>query len=107
MSRRNAPNAKPDLGELSRLAEVEAAVRIAAASITPEGAPLAVSACQETFGAAPTWLAHRVGSTMIAPLHRTRLDACREFMRVHLDSVMFMLRAWSAARPVPPCSRAR
>ena len=83
--------------DASRLADVEAAVRIAADTTTPEGAALAISMCQEALGAAPTLLAHCVGSTLIAPLHRTRLEAYREVMRVNLDSAVFMLQAWIAA----------
>lgn len=80
-----------------RLADVEVAVRIAADTTTPEGAALAIAACQEALGAAPTLLAHCVGSTLIAPLHRTRTEAYREVMRVNLDSAVFMLQAWIAA----------
>jgi NAD(P)-dependent dehydrogenase (short-subunit alcohol dehydrogenase family) len=83
--------------DASRLADIDAAVRIAADTTTPEGAALAVAACQEALGAAPTLLAHCVGSTLIAPLHRTRGDAYREVMRVNLDSAVFMLQAWIAA----------
>jgi len=83
--------------DAGRLADVDAAVRIAADTTTPEGAALAVAACQEAFGAAPTRLAHCVGSTLIAPLHRTRADAYREVMRVNLDSAVFTLQAWMAA----------
>ncbi len=83
--------------DADRLAEVEAAVRIAADTTTPEGAAAAIAACQEALGAAPTRLAHCVGSTLIAPLHRTRLEAYREVMRVNLDSAVFMLQAYIAA----------
>ena len=83
--------------DAGRLAGVEAAVRIAADTTTPDGAALAITACQEALGAAPTLLAHCVGSTLIAPLHRTRVDAYREVMRVNLDSALFMLQAWIAA----------
>lgn len=83
--------------DAARLADVDAAVRIAADTTTPEGAALAIAACQEALGAAPTLLAHCVGSTLIAPLHRTRAEAYREVMRVNLDSAVFMLQAWIAA----------
>lgn len=83
--------------DAGRLAEVPAAVRIAADTTTPEGATLALTACQQALGAVPTLLAHCVGSTLIAPLHRTRTDAYREVMRVNLDSAVFMLQAWLAA----------
>ena len=94
--------------DAGRLADVDAAVRIAADTTTPEGAALAVAACQEALGAAPTLLAHCVGSTLIAPLHRTRVDAYREVMRVNLDSAVFMLQAWIAAlQGEPRCRRVR
>ena len=83
--------------DAGRLADVEAVVRIAADTTTPEGAALALAACQEALGAAPTLLAHCVGSTLIAPLHRTRADAYREVTRVNLDSAVFMLQAWIGA----------
>jgi NAD(P)-dependent dehydrogenase (short-subunit alcohol dehydrogenase family) len=83
--------------DVDRLADVEAAVRIAADNTAPEGAALAIKVGQETLGAAPAMLAHCVGSTLIAPLHRTRADAYREVMRVNLDSAVFMLQAWIAA----------
>jgi NAD(P)-dependent dehydrogenase (short-subunit alcohol dehydrogenase family) len=83
--------------DAGRLSEVDAAVRIAADTTTPEGASLAIAACQEALGAAPTLLAHCVGSTLIAPLHRTRADAYREVIRVNLDSAVFVLQAWIAA----------
>jgi NAD(P)-dependent dehydrogenase (short-subunit alcohol dehydrogenase family) len=83
--------------DADRLADVEAAVRIAADTTTPDGAAMAIAACQEALGAPPTLLAHCVGSTLIAPLHRTRPDAYREVMRVNLDSAVFMLQAWIAA----------
>ena len=83
--------------DAGRLSEVEADVRIAADTTTPEGAALAMAACQEAFGAAPGLLAHCVGCTLIAPLHRTRLEAYREVMRVNLDSAVFVLQAWIAA----------
>ena len=83
--------------DASRLADVDADVRIAADTTTPDGAALAITACQEALGAAPTLLAHCVGSTLIAPLHRTGLDAYREVMRVNLDSAVFKLQAWLAA----------
>lgn len=84
--------------DADRLADVDATVRIATDTTTPEGAALAITTCQEALGAAPTLLAHCVGSTLIAPLHRTRADAYREVMRVNLDSAVFMLQAWITAQ---------
>lgn len=82
--------------DANRLADVDAAVRIAADTTTPEGAAEAIAQCRQALGAAPTLLAHCVGSTLLAPLHRTSLDAYREVMRVNLDSAVFMLQAWLA-----------
>jgi NAD(P)-dependent dehydrogenase (short-subunit alcohol dehydrogenase family) len=83
--------------DATRLADVDGAVRIAADTTTPEGAALAIAGCKEALGAGPTLLAHCVGSTLIAPLHRTRADAYREVMRVNLDSAVFMMQAWIAS----------
>lgn len=80
--------------DADRLADVEAQTRIVADTTTPEGAALAMASCQEALGEAPSMLAHAVGSTLIAPLHRTKFDAYREVMRVNLDSAVFMLHAW-------------
>ena len=83
--------------DADRLAAVDAAVRITADTTTPEGAAQAVATCQETLGAPPSLLAHCVGNTLIAPLHRTRADAYREVIRVNLDSAVYMLQAWITA----------
>ncbi len=83
--------------DAERLADVNAALRITADTTTPEGAALAVAACQESLGSAPSLLAHCVGSTLIAPLHRTTVQAYQEVMRVNLDSAVFMLQAWVTA----------
>jgi len=83
--------------DAARLAEVDGELRIAADTTTPEGAEQALAACRDALGAAPTRLAHCVGSTLIAPLHRTRADAYRELVRVNLDSAVFMLQAWIGA----------
>jgi NAD(P)-dependent dehydrogenase (short-subunit alcohol dehydrogenase family) len=64
---------------------------------TPEGAAQAIAACRDALGAAPSRLAHLVGSTLIAPLHRTKVDAAREVLRVNLESSLWTLQAWIAA----------
>ncbi len=87
--------------DANRLADVEATLRVVADTTTPEGVAAAFSGCQDARGAAtraaPTLLAHCVGSTLIAPLHRTRAETYREVMRVNLDSAFFVLQAWVAA----------
>ena len=76
------------------LAAVEAEAHIAADTTTPEGAAAAVAACRAQLGNAPSLLAHCVGSTLIAPLHRSSAPQIREVLRVNLDSALFMLQAW-------------
>ena len=83
--------------DMDRLTNVDAVLRIAADTTTPEGAAQAIAICQESLGAAPSLLAHCVGSTLIAPLHRTSVQAYREVMRINLDSAVFMFQAWVTA----------
>lgn len=83
--------------DAATLAEVPAEAHIAADTTTPDGAAAALKACREQLGAAPSWLAHAVGSTLIAPLHRTKAEAAREVLRVNLESSLWTLQAWIAA----------
>lgn len=83
--------------EGSTLAELEAEAHIEADVSTPEGAVAAFQACQQRLGAAPSWLAHAVGSTLIAPLHRTKTEVAREVLRTNLESSLWTLQAWLAA----------
>ncbi len=55
------------------------------------------------MGAPPTLLAHCVGNTLIAPLHRTSAAQAREILRVNLDSAVFMLAAWVEAMRAAGC----
>lgn len=80
--------------DAGRLADVPAALRTVADTTTAEGAAQAIAACREALGSAPAALAHCVGSTLIAPLHRTRAEQWRELLRVNLDSAFFMLQAF-------------
>jgi len=79
------------------LADVAADAHIALDCTTPEGAAQALLACRQALGAAPSLLAHAVGSTLIAPLHRTRVDAAREVLRVNLESSLWVLQSWITA----------
>ncbi|MCU0635535.1 MAG: SDR family oxidoreductase [Gemmatimonadaceae bacterium] len=83
--------------QAATLDDVPAALRIEADTTTPEGAATVITACREALGVVPTALAHLVGSTLIAPLHRTRAEQSREVLRVNLDSALFMLGAWIGA----------
>ncbi len=80
--------------DLLTLREVGADAYIAADTTTPEGAFAALAACREQLGAPPSWLGHAVGSTLIAPLHRTREEAIRDVLRVNLESSLWTLQAW-------------
>jgi NAD(P)-dependent dehydrogenase (short-subunit alcohol dehydrogenase family) len=83
--------------DATALADVPAALRVAADTTTPEGAALAVQAAREAFGVAPALLAHCVGSTLLVPLHRSTPAQIRETLRVNLDSALYMLQAWVEA----------
>ncbi len=77
-----------------KLAMIPAQFRIEADTTTPEGAEHALALCCQQLGGAPDMLAHCVGSTLVAPLHRTQAQAYRDIMRVNLDSAIFTLKAW-------------
>lgn len=76
------------------LADVLADAHIAADTSTPEGAAAAVAGCRDRLGSAPALLAHCVGSTLIAPLHRSSAAQVRDVLRINLESALFMLQAW-------------
>ena len=80
------------------LATLHADVCVAVDTTTPEGAARAIAAGAEALGQPPDLLAHCVGSTLIAPLHRSSDDEIRETLRVNLDSALFTLRAWVVAQ---------
>jgi NAD(P)-dependent dehydrogenase (short-subunit alcohol dehydrogenase family) len=81
---------------LAPLLQAGAACCIVADVSTPEGASDAVAQCTGQLGI-PSLLAHLVGSTLIAPAHRTKAEQWREVMRVNLDSAFFTLAAWLEA----------
>ena len=83
--------------DAAALAEIEADAHIAADTTTPEGAAQALATCFTLLGSAPTLLAHCVGSTLIAPLHRTSAAQYREVMRINLDSAFYILHSWIEA----------
>lgn len=87
--------------DAAALADVPAQLHLAADTTTPEGAATAIALCREKLGV-PTRLAHCVGSTLIAPLHRSKPEQMREVLRVNLDSALYMLGAWVEALREPP-----
>lgn len=78
----------------AKLATLPADARVVADPTTPEGARAAMAGCVDQLGAEPQYLAHCVGSTLIAPLHRSPVDQIRDVLRVNLDSALFTLQAW-------------
>jgi len=80
--------------DAAALADVPADIHITADTTTPEGAAAAIAGCVAQLGAPPALLAHCVGSTLIAPLHRSSALQIREVLRINLDSALFMLQAW-------------
>lgn len=83
--------------DAQRLADLAAELHLAVDASTPEGAAQAVAACREAWGEPPALLAHCIGSTLIAPLHRTPAAQARELLRVNLDSAVYTLGAWVEA----------
>lgn len=64
----------------------------------PDGAQAAVNEATTLLGVAPDQLAHCVGTTLLAPLHRTTDAQYRDCIAANLDSAFFTLRAWVQAR---------
>ena len=84
--------------DLQTLRTLQADSHVVADTTTPAGAALAIGASIESLGQPPDLLAHCVGSTLIAPLHRSSDDEIRETLRVNLEGALFMLRAWIEAK---------
>ncbi len=80
--------------DAAALADLPLALAVQADCTTPDGAAQVFSKCNEAFGVAPTFLAHCIGSTLIAPIHRTTNEQWQAVMRTNLDSAAFMLRGW-------------
>ncbi len=85
-----------------RLAGAAGDLRLALDATSPEGIAEALAACQAAWGEPPALLAHRVGSTLIAPLHRTAPAQAREVLRVNLESAVHALTAWVEVRRTRP-----
>lgn len=91
--------------DAAALEPLGADLAIGADVTTPEGAAEAVRRTVEQLGA-PRALAHCVGSTLIAPIHRTKAEQWREVSRVNLDSAVWMLGAWiESVRAAPEAAR--
>ncbi len=64
---------------------------------TVPGAQLAVKAATEAFGAPPGAFAHCAGSTVIAPVARTKEEQYRACMAANIDSAFFCAQAYLTA----------
>jgi NAD(P)-dependent dehydrogenase (short-subunit alcohol dehydrogenase family) len=84
--------------DLETLRTIDADSHVVADTTTPHGAALAVAEATKALRQPPDLLAHCVGSTLIAPLHRSSDDEIRETLRVNLEGALFMLRAWIEAK---------
>ena len=78
-------------------ADVTADLHITGDCTTPEGAASIIASCKEQLGAAPSRLAHCVGSTLVAPLHRSNVDVSRDVLRVNLESSLWTMQSWLSA----------
>ncbi len=61
------------------------------------GAQLAVKSATDAFGAPPSAFAHCAGSTVIAPIARTKEEQYRACMAANVDSAFFCTQAYLAA----------
>ena len=81
--------------DAQRLADVAAGLRVVAETTQAAQAQQAMRECVQAVGV-PTALAHLVGNTLIAPVHRTRPEQWEEVLRVNLGSALAVLSAWTA-----------
>ena len=81
-------------GRLAGLSRLPRTCTIEADLSQPDGARQAMEKTREHFGKAPDALAHCAGTTLIAPLHRTRTEQYRDCMRANVDSAFFTLSAF-------------
>jgi NAD(P)-dependent dehydrogenase (short-subunit alcohol dehydrogenase family) len=86
--------------DIEKLSNVSCSLKIQADCTSDEGCQHAISECTQQLGA-PTLLAHCIGSTLIAPMHRTSSEQWHEIRRVNLDSAFYMLSAWVHALRSP------
>ena len=78
----------------SSLGDLNPTLTVQADPTDAAGVAHAFAACLEKFEGPPAYLAHCVGNTLIAPIHRTKADQWREVMRINLDSSFLVLSAW-------------
>jgi NAD(P)-dependent dehydrogenase (short-subunit alcohol dehydrogenase family) len=84
----------------AKLQNIAAELKIEADCTTELGCQQTVEICTQAIGS-PESLAHCIGSTLIAPMHRTSIEQWHEVRRVNLDSAFYMLSAWIQSRRSP------
>ena len=84
--------------DADRLTDLGADVVVQADCTTAAGAQTMLAEATAELGEVPHQLAHCVGNTLLAPLHRTRSDAWSDVLRVNLDSAFHTLNAWIPGR---------
>lgn len=70
---------------------------LAADVSSQDGAQAALDAACSQFGSPPTAVIHAAGSSLIAPIARTRVEQYRAVMAANLDSAFFVAQAYAAA----------
>ncbi len=81
----------------TQLGDLKPTLVLEADATTAAGVAAIFAAATAKFGGPPTHLAHCIGNTLIAPIHRTKAEQWREVMRVNLDSAFLVLSAWVEA----------
>jgi len=76
------------------MTDVDGIFTIEADATTPEGVATVFASIQDEFNHPPELLAHCIGNTLIAPVHRTKTEQWREIMRINLESSFHVLSAW-------------
>lgn len=84
-------------GRADELAKGPETLAIHADVSTADGAETAVGETVEHFGRPPDALVNCAGSTLLAPLHRTKLEQYRACLSANLDSAFFSLGAFVRA----------
>lgn len=81
----------------AEMTDVDGIFTIEADATTPDGVATVFSCIQDEFKQPPELLAHCIGNTLIAPLHRTKIEQWREIMLINLESSFLVLSAWVKA----------
>lgn len=84
--------------DAGRLSEVPADWHVASAMDTSEAVSALMAQLKERLGEVPANWAHAVGSTLVAPLHRTTEAQVAAVMETNLLGSLRLMRAWVEGR---------